>query len=78
VLMKLREYARHRGCGLQSVQFAIRTGRISCEANGLIDSEIADDAWLANTRATMARPCPPRQADQSADPTEPIPGMTYA
>jgi hypothetical protein len=76
--MKLREYARHRGCGLQAVQFALKAGRIPRDANGMINSEVADHAWLANTRKTMARPCPPRQADESTSPTEPIPGMTYA
>lgn len=43
--MKKREYARHRGCSDTAVRKAILEGRISADAHGLIDVELADKAW---------------------------------
>jgi hypothetical protein len=49
-MMSLRAYAKHRGCALNAVQAAIKAGRISWGGKGtLIDSELADNQWSANT-----------------------------
>lgn len=72
-LLKLREYARHRaelrlpGGTHGAVQKAIRTGRIQINADGLIDSDAADQAWAAATntnKRTSPRPvsAPGREA----------------
>jgi hypothetical protein len=56
-LMNQSEYARHRGIKQPSVNYAIRTGRISTvEHNGktLIDSDIADVQWAANAKRVRA------------------------
>jgi ParB family transcriptional regulator, chromosome partitioning protein len=45
--MSLRAYARHRGCALNAVQKAIKSGRIERSADGLIDAAAADRAWDA-------------------------------
>lgn len=50
--MGYREYARHKGVSLGAVQKAIKTGRISLNANGKIDAAAADHAWDANTDAS--------------------------
>jgi hypothetical protein len=79
--MTLREYSRHRRCGLQSVQYAVKTGRIPRAANGLIDSEAADRSWKANTRQTMAEPDSkllPSADEPATSAIEPVPGMSYA
>ena len=49
-IMSLRAYARHRGVELSAVQKAIKTGRISTQPDGRIDSEQADVEWEQNTR----------------------------
>jgi pyruvate/2-oxoglutarate dehydrogenase complex dihydrolipoamide acyltransferase (E2) component len=49
-IMSLRAYARHRGVELSAVQKAIKTGRISTQQDGRIDSEQADVEWEQNTR----------------------------
>lgn len=53
MLMGQREYARHRGCALRSVQKAIEKGRIQVikDESGRIgiDPDVADRAWLLNT-----------------------------
>jgi pyruvate/2-oxoglutarate dehydrogenase complex dihydrolipoamide acyltransferase (E2) component len=48
-MMSLRGYARHRGCALSAVQKAIKTGRITVEPDGKIDSSQADIQWARNT-----------------------------
>jgi len=53
--MGVTEYARHRGCELRAVQFAIQRGRITKDANGLIDSDKADRDWERNTNHAQAR-----------------------
>lgn len=52
------EYARHRGVSNPAVTYAVRDGRIPVEtdpATGrrVIDVELADSEWDANTRADM-------------------------
>lgn len=47
-----RKYAEHRGVTHGAVQKAIKTGRISTDANGKIDPVKADRQWDANTDIT--------------------------
>jgi hypothetical protein len=47
--MTLRQYSKHRGVALSSVQKAIRTGRIRTLVDGNLDSEQADAEWEKNT-----------------------------
>jgi hypothetical protein len=54
-LLSLRAYARHRGVSLAAVQKAIRSGRITPNADGLIDSDRADAEWTAKTRPGQHR-----------------------
>lgn len=51
-LMSMREYARHRGCYLNSVQAAVKSGRITL-TQGKIDSDAADRAWVRNTNPSL-------------------------
>lgn len=44
------EYARHRGCSRQAVGRALREGRITATAEGLIDPVAADAQWAARSR----------------------------
>ena len=44
-----RAYARHRGVSPEAVSKAVRTGRITVDADGKIDPEKADQQWLENT-----------------------------
>ena len=48
-MMSLRGYARHRGCALSAVQKAIKSGRITVQPDGKIDSAHADIQWARNT-----------------------------
>ena len=48
ILMSRREYARHRGCAVSSVQEAVNTGRITL-TNGKINPHTADEEWEDNT-----------------------------
>lgn len=67
-------YARHRGLSRPAVAKALREGRITATADGLIDPVAADAQWLANTRARVsAAPPAPAPAAGLAD-DEP---MTY-
>ncbi|MGQ9919552.1 MAG: hypothetical protein ACUVS7_19320 [Bryobacteraceae bacterium] len=54
-LLSLRAYAKHRGVSLAAVQKAIHSGRITPNADGLIDSERADAEWSAKTRPGQRR-----------------------
>jgi pyruvate/2-oxoglutarate dehydrogenase complex dihydrolipoamide acyltransferase (E2) component len=60
-LLSLRAYAKHRGVSLAAVQKAIHSGRITPNADGLIDTDRADAEWSAKTRPGQrrARPAPP-------------------
>jgi hypothetical protein len=53
--MTITQYARHAGVYLQAVQYAVKSGRIKRDANGMIDSEQADADWQRNTLHTNAR-----------------------
>ena len=44
-----RAYARYRGVSPEAVSKAVRTGRITVDADGKIDPEKADRQWLENT-----------------------------
>ena len=61
--MTITEYARHRGCQLQAVQYAIKAGRIQRSDEGKIDSDQADADWERNTMHSNARygPKPPKK-----------------
>jgi pyruvate/2-oxoglutarate dehydrogenase complex dihydrolipoamide acyltransferase (E2) component len=69
-LLSLRAYAKHRGVSLAAVQKAIHSGRITANADGLIDSDRADAEWAAKTRPGQrrARPAPPAMREQAEAP----------
>src|SRR5579883_1167116 len=68
-LLSLRAYAKHRGLSLAAVQKAIHSGRITPNADGLIDSDRADAEWNAKTRPGQRRPrtalAQPREAAEA-------------
>ena len=47
--LSIRAYARHRGVAESAVRKAIATGRITPQADGLIDADSADAQWARNT-----------------------------
>lgn len=47
--ISIRAYARHRGVTDTAVHKAIRTGRVTPEADGTIDADRADADWARNT-----------------------------
>ena len=49
--ISIRAYARHRGVTDTAVHKAIRTGRVTPEADGTIDSNRADADWARNTES---------------------------
>jgi len=49
--LSIRAYARHRGVSDTAVHKAIRSGRITPEADGTIDPARADAQWAQNTEA---------------------------
>ncbi len=53
--MSRRQYASHRGVSHTAVAKAIKTGRISLEADGSIDPERADADWAAQTDPSKQR-----------------------
>jgi pyruvate/2-oxoglutarate dehydrogenase complex dihydrolipoamide acyltransferase (E2) component len=75
-VLSLRAYAKHRGVSLAAVQKAIHSGRITPNADGLIDSERADAEWSAKTRPGQRRAQPaaiaPREASEA-----PATGLDY-
>ena len=60
MLMTITEYARHRGCDLKAVQYAVSRGRITRDQRGCIESEQADQDWENNTDHSKARYSPKR------------------
>lgn len=52
--LSIRAYARHRGVTDTAVHKAIRTGRITPEADGSIDPDKADREWARNSDAPKA------------------------
>ena len=57
-LMTAAEYARHRGCSLQAVRRALKEGRITANAEGLVDPVAADAQWAANSRPRVKPQAP--------------------
>lgn len=49
------EYARHRGVSQAAVRKAVRSGRITLGADGLLDPAVADVQWRRNTRVRAVR-----------------------
>jgi pyruvate/2-oxoglutarate dehydrogenase complex dihydrolipoamide acyltransferase (E2) component len=71
--LSLRAYAKHRGVSLAAVQKAVHSGRITPNADGLIDSDRADAEWNAKTR-----PGQRRVAATTREPAEaPAAGLDY-
>ncbi|MFL0805540.1 MAG: elements of external origin [Agarilytica sp.] len=56
-----RQYAVHRGTSEGAVRKALRSGRISLEADGLIDPKKADAQWSANTDPSKIRMKTPKK-----------------
>jgi len=52
--LSIRAYARHRGVSDTAVHKAIRTGRVTPEADGTIDPLRADAEWARNSEAPKA------------------------
>ena len=46
-------YAKRRHCSKAAVRKAVLTGRITLNADGLLDPEVADQQWLQNTVARV-------------------------
>jgi hypothetical protein len=65
-ILGLREYARHRGTSLSTVQKAIKSGRISTLPNGMIDADRADREWQENTEVRPKGSSKKRQDDDDA------------
>lgn len=75
-LLSLRAYAKHRGVSLAAVQKAIHSGRITPNADGLIDSDRADAEWNAKTRPGQRHTRPAAAAPR--EPAEaPASGLDY-
>jgi hypothetical protein len=75
-LLSLRAYAKHCGVSPAAVQKAIHSGRISPNADGLIDNDRADAEWNAKTRPGQRRARPAATAPR--EPTEaPAAGLDY-
>jgi hypothetical protein len=83
-----RAYARHRGVTHRAVQKAIKTGRITINPDGTIDSDRADVEWQANTdpakqtdsgtNGTSQNPRDPQSpASRAADSVPPIAASGY-
>jgi len=53
--MGVKAYARHKGVHQKSVQDAIKRGRITRNADGLIDSDQADQDWENNRNPARVR-----------------------
>jgi len=52
--ISIRAYARHRGVTDTAVHKAIRSGRVTPEADGTIDADKTDAQWERNTSAPKA------------------------
>jgi len=75
--ISIRAYARHRGVTDTAVHKAIRTGRITPEADGTIDPDKADREWARNSEApkpgTRARAVKAAVPESAADPPAGLP-----
>ena len=74
-IMSLRQYARHRGVALSSVQKAIKSERIATLPDGRIDSDAADARWKQNTKAYA--PAVTRRPDPEEDESSPLGASQY-
>ena len=63
--ISIRAYAKQRGVSDAAVRKAIKTGRISKEADGTIEPAKANAEWLRNTDAAQQRQ--PRQPGSSVE-----------
>ena len=81
MLMGITEYARHRGVEDAAVHFAVRSGRIKRNSDGMIDAATADRDWVENTRElAVQKPSGPARGyyQPSGDRAlEPVPGISY-
>jgi len=53
--LSLRAYAKHRGVSDTAVRKAIKSGRITVQADHLIDPDVADEQWNKNTDPSKVR-----------------------
>ena len=53
--LSIRAYSRHRGVSDTAVRKAIQSGRITLDADGRIDPQLADAQWSVNTDAAQQR-----------------------
>jgi hypothetical protein len=77
MLMGITEYARHRGVADIVVHTAVRSGRIKRNPNGLIDSDVADQQWEANTQKPTGS-ARGRYKEPEDRAVEAVPGITYS
>ena len=88
MLMGIAAYAAHRGSTLNAVQHAIADGRITLNADNLIDADAADRQWEESVDFAKKREGPleinrrgpggsPDEPVALKHPTEPVPGMSY-
>lgn len=77
--LTLRGYAKHRGCSLGAVQYALKVGRIRRGRDGLIDSGVADRQWKARTdvvrSAAGKRSADHRKAEDRTHEPDPVADM---
>lgn len=60
--ISIRAYGRHRGVSDTAVRKAIKSGRITLEADGTLDPDKADAQWAAHTDTTRQRQTPKQKA----------------
>ena len=75
--MSYRAYAKHRGVSPEAVSKAVKTGRITVNADGHIDPETADSQWDANTDPVKVRK-QPASKEEGATTAGNLPSITYA
>ena len=76
-VLSLRAYAKHRGVSHTAVQKAIRSGRITTNDEGLVDSERADAEWNAKTRPGQGRAKPTPSATKEPAEAPVTGGLDY-
>lgn len=76
--LSVSAYARHRGVSHVAVLKAIKSGRITREADGMIDVAKADASWRNNTNIAQQRE-PEREPEKPSEPAAPqVGGPSYA
>ena len=69
--LSIRSYAGHRGVSDTAVRKAIKSGRITLEADGTLDPAKADRQWTANTDPSLQREKPKaRKSPHQATPAQ--------